>query len=187
MQRLFVGLTALIVALAVPQSVEIRAQGKAVEVRGRVLCRTCYLENKANTGIEHEGVPWQRNDDMPEYCAKICAKKGLPVAMLSEDGKLYLVTGKLTEKGDVLDQYGRPIVDETGKKRDEPFPNAALATHFGHTINIIGVVSEKNGALEVAGESLNWNMDTKDWRVGSTAETKHTAIDGSADGVLKEK
>jgi hypothetical protein len=186
MQRILVGLTALIVALAAPQSSGITAQGKT-ELRGRIVCRTCYSENKANTGIEHEGVPWERNDDMPEYCARVCARKGLPVAIVTEDGKMYTITGALAAVGEVRDQYGRPIVDSEGKKRDEPHPNAALATHFGHTVNIIGAVGQKDGVLEIAGDSLNWNMDTKDWRVGSTAETKHTVVDGEAKGVLIEK
>jgi hypothetical protein len=39
---------------------------------------------------------------------------------------------------------------------------------------IAGVVTEKNGELVIDADRYDWNQDTKDPRVGSTEQRKHT-------------
>ncbi len=50
----------------------------AVEVKGEVVDLSCYLDHNAR-GAKHR------------QCAQACAKKGLPMGILTADGKLYLL------------------------------------------------------------------------------------------------
>ena len=170
MKRILIGVTTLIVALGAPRFAPVQAQvgtGQDGEtwVRGQVVCRTCYLKNKANTEMAHEGVP-EHDGGMPELCAKMCSMKGMPLALLTEEGELYTVTGPLAAKGDVLSVEKRVI------RANEP--NAALVNHLTHTMVVGGKIVETNGERQIVGDKFDWNMDNKDWRVGSTRETKHT-------------
>ena len=58
-------------------------------ISGRLVDETCYKMNKVNTGVAHK-MP----ADTPG-CAVTCAKMGLPIALLTDDGKVYNVTGDL--------------------------------------------------------------------------------------------
>lgn len=58
-------------------------------ISGRLIDLTCYKQNKANTGVDHK-MP----EDTPN-CAVTRAKMGQPVALLTDDGKVYTVTGEL--------------------------------------------------------------------------------------------
>ena len=171
MKKIFMGLMALIVAFVAPTIVSASASQKAAEpfVSGKVICRTCYLKDKSNgTGISamaHEGVPEYDEGD-PAHCAMTCSKKGMPMALLTRDGKLYTVTGKLAAVGDVMPT-------ETNKPLRLNEPNAGLVTHIGHTITVFGEITEQNGQLEIASTRRTWEMDAKDWRPGSTTEIKH--------------
>lgn len=59
-----------------------------VTVKGEILDLTCYL-SKGSKGDRHK------------TCAKMCAKKGLPVGVLTDDGKVFL----LIEDHDDPDPY----------------------------------------------------------------------------------
>jgi hypothetical protein len=64
-----------------------RAQDQ-VPVQGEILDLTCYL-SKGSKGERHK------------TCAKLCAKKGLPLGVLTDDGKVFL----LIEDHDDSDPY----------------------------------------------------------------------------------
>lgn len=171
MKKILMGLAALMVGFAAPLFVSASASQQSEEsfIRGRVVCRTCYLKDSRNgvgiNTIAHENVP-EYDEGKPDQCAMICSKKGMPLALLTRDGKLYTVTGKLAEVGNVMPtETNRPI------RSNEP--NAGLVTHIGHTLVVFGQISEKNGELQIESTRRTWNMDAKDWRPGSTAEVRH--------------
>jgi hypothetical protein len=64
-------------------------------------------------------------------CATVCAKKGAPMAVLTSDGKLYTITGGLAAD-----------------------KNAKLIAHVSHTVEITGDVTEKDGKMSIAADSL---------------------------------
>ena len=83
MKQVWIGLTvtASLVALALP------ALAKTETVTGQLVDSACYAKDKANTGNDHKG--------MGATCAQDCAKKGVPVALVTTDGKVYQVGGAL--------------------------------------------------------------------------------------------
>ena len=94
-------------------------------ISGRLVDRTCYTQNKANTGVDHK-MP----EDTPG-CAVSCAKMGLPVALLTDDGKVYTVTGDLAANN-----------------------NAKLVPHISHKVELTGNVAEISGILTIAATNL---------------------------------
>jgi hypothetical protein len=107
---------AFVLALGAP------AFASEMTVKGQIVDQTCYLKDKANTGNDH--------GDMKD-CATICAKKGAPLAILTDDGKLYTITGGLAAD-----------------------KNAKLIAHVSHTVEITGDVSEKDGKMSIAADNL---------------------------------
>ena len=64
-------------------------------------------------------------------CAEVCAKKGAPMALLTADGKLYQIAGALAADS-----------------------NAKLVPHIAHTVEITGEVTEKDGKMTIAADTL---------------------------------
>ena len=64
-------------------------------------------------------------------CAETCAKKGAPMAVLTAEGKLYQITGALAADN-----------------------NAKLVPHVTHTVEVTGDVTEKDGKMMIAAETL---------------------------------
>jgi hypothetical protein len=64
-------------------------------------------------------------------CADTCAKKGAPLAILTSDGKVYQIGGGLAADN-----------------------NAKLVAHVAHTVEISGDVTEKDGKMIIAADSL---------------------------------
>lgn len=64
-------------------------------------------------------------------CATVCAKKGAPLAILTADGKLLEITGGLAAD-----------------------KNAKLIAHVGHTVEITGDATEKDGKMLIAADKL---------------------------------
>lgn len=64
-------------------------------------------------------------------CAETCAKKGAPLAILTADGKLYQIGGGLAADN-----------------------NAKLVPHVTHTVEISGDVTEKDGKMMIAADTL---------------------------------
>jgi len=72
----------------------------------------------------------QKSAEM-DQCAVDCAKRGEPVALLTTDGKVYRIAGGLAANN-----------------------NAKLIAHMGHTVEITGDVSEKDGKVQIAADAL---------------------------------
>ena len=68
---------------------------------------------------------------MKTDCEIECAKSGEPVALLTADGKVYRVGGGLAAN-----------------------KNAKLIAHMGHTVEMTGDVSEKDGKVVIAADAL---------------------------------
>jgi hypothetical protein len=81
--------------------------------------------------IDQECYLMEKKVDTDASCAVSCAKSGKPVALLTADGKLYQVTGGLAANN-----------------------NAKLSDHMLHTVEITGDVTEQNGKLAIAADSL---------------------------------
>jgi hypothetical protein len=80
------------------------AQGQEILVKGEVLDMTCYIAYNLS-GPEHA------------KCARDCIRNGLPVGIKSEDGKVYLLTGKPGHSVNAeLADYAAKIVTIKGKE-----------------------------------------------------------------------
>ena len=78
-------------------------QGREIVVKGEVLDLTCYVAYNWS-GPKHAS------------CAMDCIKSGLPVGIKTEDGKVYLLTGKEAHVNDELADYAAKIVTIRGKE-----------------------------------------------------------------------
>lgn len=121
MRTICVGLTVASWLLALSASAFAATQ----TISGRLIDETCYKQNKANTGVDHK-MP----EDTPG-CAVTCAKMGLPLALLTDDGKVYTVTGDLAANN-----------------------NAKLVPHLSHKVELTGDVTEKAGTMTIAATNL---------------------------------
>jgi len=111
---------AFVLALGAP------ASAATETVKGKVVDQTCYTKDmKANAGKDHK-MPQDVTD-----CATACAKKGAPMALLTDDGKLYQITGGLAAD-----------------------MNAKIVPHISHTVEITGDVTEKDGKKMIAASEL---------------------------------
>jgi len=122
MGKLFAGfiVAAFALALGVP------ASAATETVKGKIVDQTCYTKDmKANVGKDHK-MPQDVTD-----CATACAKKGAPMAVLTDDGKLYQITGGLAAD-----------------------MNAKIIPHISHTVEITGDVTEKDGKKMIAASDL---------------------------------
>ena len=169
MKNLLIGLGALTFAVGAPELGRVAAQEETV-VEGLVVCKTCYLRDNSNLSQTMDYA--DLNEGEPDYCGTYCVWAGRPLAVLTEDNKLYTITGKVAEPGRVRIY--------TGKEESLPYPD--LQKHFNHIVLLYGVVTEKNGELELAANKLVWTVNHKDWRVGSDLETKF----GKDGGVYKD-
>jgi hypothetical protein len=78
-------------------------QGQEIVVRGEVLDMTCYIAHNLS-GPQHA------------ECAKTCIRKGLPVGIKGEDGKIYLLVGKKQPVNAELADYAAKTVTIRGKE-----------------------------------------------------------------------
>jgi hypothetical protein len=95
-------------------------------VTGKIVDQSCYGQNKANTGVDHQMKSGEVKD-----CAIDCAKKGRPLALLTSDNKVYTIIGGLAADN-----------------------NAKLVAHVSHTVAITGDVVTKDGAMTITGDAL---------------------------------
>ena len=95
-------------------------------VAGKVIDQSCYKADKSNTGVDHTMKSGQVKD-----CAIACAKKGMPLALLTTDAKVYTIRGGLAAEN-----------------------NAKLVPHVSHTVAITGDVVTKDGSMSITADAL---------------------------------
>jgi hypothetical protein len=122
MRKLFAGLAAIAFTV-----VMMAPLGAATEtVTGKIIDQTCYTKDmKNNAGADHK-MP----ADMAG-CAVACAKKGMPLALLTTDGKVYTIAGDLAAN-----------------------MNAKLVPHVTHTVSITGDVTTAAGKNTITAAEL---------------------------------
>src|SRR4029079_19552558 len=112
--------TAFVVALSAP------ASAKTETVKGKIVDVSCYNMDKTNVGKDHKMPKGDTHD-----CATGCAKAGRPMAILTDDGKVYELTGGLAAD-----------------------KNAKIIPHIAHTVEVTRDVSEKDGKMTIASDTL---------------------------------
>jgi len=75
---------------------------ETVTVTGEVLDMACYIDHGAR-GEKHA------------QCAKTCIESGLPVGIISQDGKAYLITGEHKPLNNQLADYAAKTITVKGK------------------------------------------------------------------------
>ena len=95
-------------------------------VKGQIVDQACYKMDKSNTGVDHKMPKGDTKD-----CAIACAKAGRPMALLTSDGKVYEIAGGLAAE-----------------------KNAKIIAHVSHTVEVTGDVTEKEGKMMIAADSL---------------------------------
>ena len=99
---------------------------KTETITGQVVDAMCFMKDKVNnTGVDHK-MPADVKD-----CATICASKGVPMAVVTSDGNVYTIAGDLAADN-----------------------NAKVVPHIGHTVEITGDVSEKDGKMTISATDL---------------------------------
>lgn len=102
------------------------AWAKTETVKGRIVDQSCYMKDKANNaGMDHK-MPADTKD-----CAMACAKKGMPLALLTEDGKVYTIAGGLAADN-----------------------NAKLVAHISHVVEIQGETMDMSGKMMITADAL---------------------------------
>jgi hypothetical protein len=123
MRRMFAGflVAAFVVALSAP------AFAKTETVKGRIVDVSCYNMDKANNA----GKDHKMKDGDTADCAVACAKMGRPMAILTDDGKVYELTGGLAAD-----------------------KNAKIVPHVAHVVEVTGDVTEKDGKMSISADAL---------------------------------
>jgi hypothetical protein len=98
---------------------------KTETVKGQIVDQACYKKDSSNTGVDHK-MPADTKE-----CAISCAKRGRPMALLTSDGKLYQISGDLAANN-----------------------NEKIIAHISHTVEVTGDVTEKDGAMQIASDTL---------------------------------
>lgn len=131
-------------AVALVAALGSTAFAKPATVTGKVVDEGCstmdknmakgHAMDKGHDTAKDHGAGAAAGHAMPEdmtECAIMCAKNGEPLALLTDDGKVYRITGGLAAN-----------------------KNAKLIEHVGHTVSITGDVSEKDGKVMIASDVL---------------------------------
>lgn len=109
LKRVFAGMTALaLMAIVLPASAQAQMEAPSSEVQtisGTVVDLSCKFGHGLS-GKDHR------------MCSQVCADKGIPLAILSDDGKLYLpITADMpgSSSNDLLKEFAEQEVTVTGK------------------------------------------------------------------------
>ena len=107
------------------------ARGTTETITGKVIDLFCYdPKTGANSGMDHKAIGAAGQEG--RECAMACAKwEGQPVGLLTDDGKVYQLTGGIVAGN-----------------------NAKIAPHITHTVRITGEVEEKHGILTLTADDL---------------------------------
>jgi hypothetical protein len=123
MRKICAGLIAAAVVLAFSAP----AFAKTETVKGKIVDVSCYNMDKTNNAGKDHKMP---KGDTPD-CATGCAKAGRPMAILTDSGNVYELTGGLAAD-----------------------KNAKIIPHIAHTVEVTGDVNEKDGKMTIAADSL---------------------------------
>lgn len=115
MRRFMLMLAVIAVAAAAP------ALAAEMTVTGELVDHACYTKRGAESG----------SGSGHAQCAKDCAMKGMPVALVTADGDVYMLAGGVTADN-----------------------NAALANHMSHTVEITGDVTESGGVKTITTDAV---------------------------------
>jgi len=99
---------------------------KTETVKGQIIDGACYKMDKSNVALDHKMPKGDTKD-----CALICAKAGHAMSLLTADGKVYEITGGLAAD-----------------------TNAKIIPHLSHTVEVTGDVTEKDGKMMIAADTL---------------------------------
>lgn len=88
-------------------------------VKGELVDQQCFLKDKTSRGADHKD------------CGTGCAKKGVPLAIVTDAGDVYTITGSYTED-----------------------KNAKLIDFVSKTVEATGEVTEKDGKKIIAVATL---------------------------------
>ena len=105
--------------LSAHENESVKASSVNQSIKGEVIDVTCYAGHGA-MGSKHS------------ECAKSCLSKGLPAAILSSEGKLYMTTGV-----------------------DHKNASDLLAKFGGENVEVKGKLTEKNGVKFIQVESVS--------------------------------
>jgi hypothetical protein len=120
MRRFVLGIAAAAIALLYG----FHALASNMTIRGQLIDLACYSEDKSNTGNAHKGYGL--------ICARACALEGFPVGLLTANGKVYRIEGRLAANS-----------------------NAKLVPHMAETVTISGETAEEDGQSTITADSLN--------------------------------
>src|SRR5262252_3309355 len=112
---------AFVVAMSAP------AFAKTETVKGKIVDVSCYNMDKTNNAGNDHKMPKGETAD----CATGCAKAGRPMAILTDDGKVYELTGGLAAD-----------------------KNAKIIPHITHSVVVTADATEKDGKMMIASDSL---------------------------------
>lgn len=119
-------LIAMLATTAVVVALGAPTLAKTETVKGQIIDGACYKMDKSNVGLDHKMPKGDTKD-----CAVICAKAGHPMSLLTSDGKVYEITGGLAADN-----------------------NAKIVPHVTHTVEVTGDVTEKDGKMLIAADTL---------------------------------
>src|SRR4051812_35088659 len=95
------------------------------KITGTLVDETCYTKDHENIGNAHKG--------MGDTCAQACAKKGQPVALVTDKGDVYEVMAM----GDLAGEN-----------------NAKLVPHMAHKVTLTGEVMDMSGKKMIHATAL---------------------------------
>src|SRR5262249_10793110 len=96
-------LAAIVLGVLICGSLAVTSFAATETVTGKLVDLACFSLDRSNTGIAHKGKGYD--------CAQNCAREGFAVGLLTNDGKVYQVSGDLAAN-----------------------KNAKLVPHMSHTV-----------------------------------------------------
>ncbi len=114
-------LALIVMALALVGSAAGIALAAEMTVTGELVDHACYTKRGAEDG----------SGSGHAQCAKDCAMKGMPVALVTSGGDVYMLSGGVTADN-----------------------NAALVPHMSHTVEVTGDVSESGSVKTITADAI---------------------------------
>lgn len=107
----------LAVSLTVPTAV--RADGSEVTLTGEIVDLSCYLPG-GKKGRAHRA------------CAKRCAERGLPLGILTDDGKVYLLMEDHADEGPY--EKAKKLAGDNAEIKGKKYESRGMASILVHAV-----------------------------------------------------